>query len=181
MTTQRIYRTGAIAPALPVDETRIRDIAYQTADDLPDIEPVIRGAIRDIESFTNLKIFASQYEALFDSAAFVQSHTAESLVLPGVNAVLTGLSDSSGTVDPSRYRVYPIDFNGGVQIVPLADWDFADGIVSAVFTAGSTGSQVPEHVTNLIGVQTRYSVHGEPDDYDLVRDMTPEVIYREVA
>ena len=181
MTTQRIYRTGAISASLPVDESRIRDIAYQTADDLPDIAPAIRGAIRDVESFTNLKIFASEYEALFDASYFVQSHSAEGITLPGVNTSLTTLSDASGVIDPSRYRVYPADRFDGIQIVPLADWDFADGLVTVAFTAGSTGAQTPENVTNLIGVQVRYSVHGEPDDYDLVRDMTPEVIYREVA
>ena len=182
MTTQRVYRTSTASTALPVSEDRIRKIAKQTSDELEDIAPIIRAAVQDIENYTRLRITAGTYVAMFRSSVFGGIHSDAKIVLPGVNTVLESVKDGETVVDASRYRTFYVDVFDGLQIVPLADWDWQSDTVTVTFTAGSdNATKVPENVVNLIGVRARYLVHGEPDDYDLVMDVYPEVEYREVA
>ena len=184
MTTNRIYRTTPRTVILPVDLGRIREISRQSADEYPDSELTkdIFGATRVIESFTGLKILKGSYEAHFDSESFVSSHARSPLVLPGVNLDDIVVEDATGTtVDAQSYVARPVDRFDGMLLKPNADWDFPEGIVKVTFTAGSDGSQVPNEIVDLIGVQVRYKAHGRPDDYDLVRDLCPESTYMEAA
>ena len=191
MTTRRIYRTGPFDSRPPVDPGRIRSIAKSDALERPDSDPQtgapiflddVASAVRDIETFTRLLLRAASYQALFAASAFCGSHSDEAIVLPGVDIDLDTLKIVSGgrDLDSALYTVFPIDRNDGVKIEPHADWDFAEGDVAVRFAAGSTGDSLPPNIVNLIGVQTRYLIHGEPDDYDLVADMFPHVEYIEV-
>ena len=182
MTTQRVYRTSSPATALPVSEDRIRKIAKQSSDELEDIAPLIQAAVQHIENYTRLRINQGTFNALFRASAFGGSHSKDKLVLPGVNTQLVSIADGATVVDESRYRTFYVDAYDGLQIVPLADWDWQSDTVTVTFTAGSADpTQCPQNIVNLIGVQTRYVIHGEPDDYDLVMDLYPDVEYREVA